>query len=68
MPQECELLKTCGFFKAHSSTNDLACKGFISQYCRGPRMAECKRKQYRQEHGTPPPDNMMPNGQILVAK
>jgi len=68
MPQQCELLASCGFFKANQSSNDLACKGFISQYCRGPRMAECKRKAYRQQHGAPPPDSMMPNGRMLAAK
>ena len=68
MSQECELLPTCGFFKAHEATNDLACKGFIRQFCRGPRMAECKRKEYRAKHGTPPPDDMMPNGNMLVAQ
>lgn len=68
MARECELLSSCGFFKTHQGDNDLACKGFINQYCRGPHMDKCKRKQYRAEHGAPPPDNMMPNGQILSAR
>lgn len=68
MAQECELLEKCGFFRAHQASNDLACKGFISQYCRGPHMGRCKRKEYREKHGAPPPDDMMPNGQMLVAR
>ena len=68
MPQECELLAKCGFFKKYQDIKDLACKGFISRYCRGPRQDECKRKQYRQEHGTPPSDDMMPSGQMMAAR
>lgn len=62
---ECELLPKCGFFKKYQSTDEFACIGFISMYCRGPRMAECKRMQYRLEHGTPPPDDMLPTGSTL---
>ncbi len=66
MAQECELLVKCGFFKKYQTTKDLACKGFIMQYCTGPKMNECVRKQYRQEHGTPPCDDLMPSGQMIV--
>lgn len=66
MAQECELLANCGFFKAHQASNDLACKGFIKQYCRGPLMNQCKRKEYRQKNGVAPADNMMPNGALLT--
>ena len=67
MTEECELLETCGFFKKYGLTKDLACRGFIRMYCRGPRMGECLRKQFRLEHGTPPPDDMMPSGRAIVA-
>lgn len=67
MSQECELLETCGFFKKYQATKDLVCKGFIQQYCCGPKMNECKRKQYRQEHGSPPSDDMMPTGHMVRA-
>ena len=67
MAQECELLEKCGFFKKHQSSNDLACKGFINQYCRGARMNECKRKEYRKQHGAPPSDDMTPSGITLTA-
>ena len=62
MEKECELLVKCGFFKKYESTKDLVCKGFISMYCKGPKMDECKRLEYRKTHGTPPSDDMMPTG------
>jgi len=62
----CELLEKCGFFKKYEQSKAAACKGFISLYCRGPKMMECQRKAYRQKHGAPPPDNMMPSGQMTV--
>jgi hypothetical protein len=64
----CELLETCGFFKKYKDSKDLACKGFMNQYCNGPKMDECKRKQYRKEHGSPPDDDMMPTGHTMVEK
>ncbi len=65
MVQECELLGKCGFFKKYGESKSLACKGFIQQYCKGPMMEKCRRKQYRKEHGAPPPDDMMPSGQMV---
>ncbi len=62
---ECELLNGCGFFKKHQETKNLACKGFLTMYCKGVEMDNCKRKQYRKEHGTPPHEDMMPNGVTL---
>jgi len=64
--KECELLKTCGFFKKYQEEKDLACRGFIRQYCRGPKMSECARKAYREAHGSAPDDDMMPNGQRVA--
>ncbi len=67
MPEaQCELLEKCGFFKKYQDIKKLACKGFIRQYCKGPKMNICKRKQYRQEHGVPPSDDMMPNGRMIT--
>jgi len=65
MSQECELLGTCGFFRKYQSSNELACQGFIQQYCKGPKQGQCKRKEYRLQHGTPPSDDMMPSGQMM---
>jgi len=62
---ECELLPKCGFFKKYAGSKDSLIKGFINSYCKGPNMEECKRKQYRQQHGKPPSDDMMPNGKFI---
>jgi len=62
---ECELLPKCGFFKKYVGSKDSLIKGFINSYCKGPNMEECKRKQYRQQHGKPPSDDMMPNGKFI---
>ena len=68
MIDECELLEKCGFFKKYGTTKELACKGFILQYCRGPKMDQCKRKEYRLKHGVPPSDDMLPSGLMIVEK
>ena len=63
---ECSLLLSCGFFKKYKETKNFACKSFVNQYCIGPEMEHCERKKYRQEHGVPPSDEMMPNGKMIV--
>ena len=68
METECKLLNTCGFFKKYQSTKNLACKGFMQQYCNGSKMAECKRLEYREKHGMPPNDDMMPTGHTCITK
>lgn len=67
MAEQCEFLEKCGLFKKYQETKELACRGFISKYCQGPKQNECERKKYRQEQGTPPSDDMMPNGKIITA-
>ncbi len=62
---ECELLANCGFFRKHQASKELACRGFVQQYCKGPKMDECKRKEYRNKNGTAPSDDMLPNGLTL---
>ncbi|MDY6967633.1 MAG: hypothetical protein SVR08_03105 [Spirochaetota bacterium] len=68
MDQKCDLLSTCGFFKKHNETNELACQGLIAQYCKGPKMNQCKRKEYRDKHGSAPTDDMLPGGGTLKLK
>jgi hypothetical protein len=68
MPEECELLEKCGFFKKFQNINELACRGFINRYCKGSDMNRCKRKEYRQKYGAPPTDDMMPNGLTYIWK
>ena len=67
MSEECELLDKCVFFKKHGATKELACRGFAQQYCKGPKQGECKRKEYRATHGTPPDDDMLPTGRMISA-
>ncbi|MBU1044006.1 MAG: hypothetical protein KJ915_06370 [Candidatus Omnitrophica bacterium] len=63
--QSCELLEKCGFFQKYQNTKELACKGFMNRFCKGPEMNECKRKEYRQKYGFAPSDDMMPSGQMI---
>ena len=65
MDMNCELLEKCGFFRKFQAKNDTACRGFIRMYCTGPHMDECRRKEYRKQHGAPPSDDMMPNGALF---
>ena len=66
MENSCNYLETCGFFRKYHESKNLACKGFISLYCKGLKMDQCKRLEYRKEHGVPPEDDMMPSGQKCV--
>jgi len=68
MDNECEYLEKCGFFIKYCETKDLACRGFINMYCKGTKMAECKRQEYRNKNGIPPLDDMMPSGQLIIPK
>lgn len=67
MAVECEMLAKCGFFKKYADSKDLACRGFIRQYCRGDNQSNCKRKEYRIKNGAPPSDDMMPSGQFMAS-
>ncbi len=62
---DCDLLDRCGFFKKYQHSLDLACQGFMNNYCTGAKMEECVRKQFRKEHGHPPDDDMLPTGQMM---
>jgi hypothetical protein len=34
-------------------------------YCRGPKMGQCKRREYKLTNGTPPAADVMPDGNTL---
>ena len=68
MSYECEMLKTCGFFKKYQKTKDLACRGFIARYCKGPKMEQCERKKYYQKYNQSPSDDMLPSGQMVASE
>ena len=59
---DCANLEKCGFVKKYGASKSLAVKGFVTMYCKSGKQNECKRKEYKMKHGTPPPDEMMPNG------
>ncbi|MFZ2491419.1 MAG: hypothetical protein WA208_08030 [Thermoanaerobaculia bacterium] len=62
---DCENLLRCGFFIKYQETLDLACRGFINQYCSGPKQLECARRTFKVQHGHPPDDDMLPSGQMM---
>jgi len=62
---ECHLLEKCGFFIRYASSAAIDSDQFIRNYCRGLRMHECKRLQYRNQYGVPPSDQMMPDGTMV---
>lgn len=64
--KECQYLPQCGFFNKYNSSNNLACQGFISQYCKGAKMDQCKRLEYRIKNGTPPSHDMLPSGAMMM--
>jgi hypothetical protein len=53
--------------KKHCNSKHLACQGFVALFCRGDKQSQCVRKQFKQQHGYPPSDDMMPNGQMMTA-
>lgn len=66
MINECELLENCGFFNKFRSVSDRVCQELIECYCIGSGKYNCKRRKFREENGTPPPDEMMPNGNRIM--
>lgn len=65
MEQVCELLEKCGFFQKYQDFDNEICEMLIVEYCKGPKMNECKRKEYRLKNGVPPSDDMLPDGEML---
>lgn len=66
MAEECPMLVNCGFFKKYDTSKELACLGFINQYCRGEKKDQCRRKEYKKKHGVAPTDDMLPNGRLMA--
>ena len=63
----CQFLDKCAFFRKYKQHLGGAYHGFVSMYCRGPKLEECKRRQFRLEKGVPPSDEMLPNGKTFEA-
>jgi hypothetical protein len=64
---DCPNLANCGFIKKYCNAKSLACQGFITLYCKGEKQNICERKAYKAAHNAPPPDDMMPNGHMMVS-
>jgi len=62
---ECELRTRCGFFRNHADGFSLGWKGFVTAYCRGSRMKDCRRREYFETHGKFPPDDLLPSGKKM---
>jgi len=61
----CENLSTCGFVRNYENVNNLVVKGYIMLYCKSEKMMDCKRLEYIENHGTPPPSEMLPTGKMM---
>jgi hypothetical protein len=59
---ECEYLEGCAFFNKYKESLGPAYDSFVIIYCRGSKLEECRRRQYRLEHGKPPAEDMLPSG------
>ena len=59
---ECENLDDCYFFIEFGENPDVDCEEIIQLYCKGPKMAECKRKEFKDQQGYPPPPDILPDG------
>jgi hypothetical protein len=62
---DCPNLEKCGFVKKYGESKTLAVNGFIKMYCKSEKQNECKRKEYKQNNGTSPADEMLPNGGFI---
>ena len=66
MPEKCELLEKCGFFRNFQGNSEVVKQGWVELFCADLAKSEgCTRKQLRKQIGKPPIDNMTPTGRIL---
>jgi hypothetical protein len=66
MPEKCELLEKCGFFKNYNEHAGVLERAWIRMYCESLETSEsCERKMFRKQTGHPPVDNMAPTGKML---
>ena len=59
-------LQSVDFSKSTKQPKTWSAKGLLYGIVVDPQMNECMRKKYRQEHGTPPSDDMMPSGKMIA--
>jgi hypothetical protein len=61
----CERLDNCGFFKKYKDTYKNTCAALIEEYCKNREKSKaCVRKKIFDETGSPPEDDMLPNGEF----
>jgi hypothetical protein len=66
MPEMCENLMSCNFFKDFKGNTEVVKNGWIRLFCEDKEKSEhCQRKQLKKKTGTPPPLNMSPTGKML---
>jgi len=63
----CEYIEVCGFFNAATQARMTEMDDLIHLYCHGGDDLECARKRFLLAIKRPPPDGMLPNGQMLRA-
>jgi hypothetical protein len=62
---DCANLEKCGFVKKYGESKALAVNGFVKMYCKSEKQSQCKRKDYKQNNGVAPADEMLPNGGFM---
>lgn len=66
MTEKCENLANCGFFLNFKGNMEVVKQGWINMYCMNSEKWDCcKRKLFKKQTQTSPPDNMSPNGKII---
>lgn len=62
----CEKFEDCGFLKKYRDSYKKTCATLIEEYCNNREKSEtCARKKIFKETGTPPEDDLMPNGDFV---
>ena len=62
MTPTCPYFGQCEFILIYISKVEPHWDDFVTHYCQGSFQELCKRKSWFNEHGTPPPVDLMPSG------
>ena len=66
MPDKCEHLEQCGFFRCFTNNLEVIKQGWIKLYCEDKETSElCERKKVTMQTGKSPADNMAPTGTFM---
>ena len=61
----CKMRESCGFMRQYSGKLRELAHFYGMVYCDGMKRGECKRLYFQDRNGTPPRDEMMPNGMMV---